>query len=427
MKAGRLAAGAALLLLLALATGPRAGEAAPARKPARVAAREPAIDDSNRVLVRIGRETLRRADVQRRIEEMPEQVRGNFATPEGRRQLLDRMVEEKVWLQAAARQGVPDRPQVKHQIEQQRRDLLIRTYLSEVMAKNPAPSDSEARLYYDSHASEYQVAATVTLRHIQTHTLGEAKRVLQWARGKQDWNKLAQRYSADTLTRAGGGLLGAVGKEGVFSSIGAQPALAESAFALGEGRIGGPFKTDKGWHVIKVESVKPASARPFEQMRSMIVRQLGSQRSQEFYKSQLDEARRGLGVKADSGAIESFVSQKRSARDLFREAQEAGLAAKRVELYRKLLEEYPDSEVSPQAQFMVGFIYSEEIKDYDQAEKAFQTLLQRYPDSELAASARWMVEHMRSQEAPSFTQVEADSGRPDAPRVRARKGASRKP
>jgi tetratricopeptide (TPR) repeat protein len=215
-----------------------------------------------------------------------------------------------------------------------------------------------------------------------------------------------------------------VTKEGVFSSLGAQPAFAESAMALGEGKIGGPYKTDRGWHVIKVESVKPAGTRPFEQMRSMIARQLGSQRSQEFYKSQLEGARRGLGVTADSGAIESYISQKRSARDMFREAQDAGPAVKRIELYRKLLEEYPRSEVSPQAQFMVGFIYSEEIKDYDEAEKAFRELLERYPDSELAASARWMVEHMRSQEAPSFTQVEADSGRPRTP---ARKGSSGKP
>ncbi|HEY2954508.1 MAG TPA: peptidyl-prolyl cis-trans isomerase [Candidatus Eisenbacteria bacterium] len=426
MKASRLGVRAGLVLLAALAAGPFA-RAAPARRPARAAVRTPALEDSNRVLVHIGRDVIRRADVQRRIEEMPEQVRGNYATPEGRRQILERMIDEKVWLESAVRHGVPDRPQVRRQIEQQRRDLVIRTYVSELMASNPAPSDSEARLYYDAHVSEYEVPATVTLRHIQTRTESEAKRVLQWARSKQDWNKLVQRYSTDTLTRATGGALGTVAKEGVFSSIGAQPALAESAMALGEGRIGGPFKTDRGWHVIKVESLKPGSTRPFEQMRSMIVRQLGSTRSQDFYKSQLDAARRSLGVAADSGAIESFVTQRRSARDMFRDAQEAALPARRIELYRKLLEEYPKSEVSPQAQFMVGFIYSEELKDYDEAEKAFHALLESYPDSELAPSARWMVEHMRSQDVPSFGPAGADSTPPTTARKRASRGAGAKP
>ena len=426
MNAARIRGWAAFALLLALAAPAPRGHAATATKPARAPARTPAVHDSNRVLVRIGKETVTRADLDRRIADLPEQVRANYSTPEGRRQLLDRVIEEKVWLQAATRKGVPERPQVKRQIEQQRRDFLIRTYVSEVMAQNAAPSDSEARVYYDAHASDYRVPATVTLRHIQSKTQAESKRLLGWARGKQDWNKLAQKYSADTLTRASGGALGSVTHEGIFSSLGTQPALAESAFALGAGKIGGPYRTDRGWHVIKVESVKPESTRPFEQVRAGIMRQIGSQRSQDYYKTQLDAARLSVGVKSDSAGIESFLSQKKSARDMFQEAQNAGLAVKRVELYNKLLDEYPDSEVSAQAQFMIGFIYSEELKNYDEAEKAFRKLLKRYPDSELAASAQWMVEHMRTEEAPSFINAQADSSRPGAP-PRARKGSTGKP
>ena len=393
----------------------------------RAPARAPAVYDSNRVLVRIGRETVTRADLDRRISDLPEQVRANYATPEGRRQLLDRVVEEKVWLQLATRHGVADRPQVKRQIEQQRRDFLIRTYVNEVMTQNSAPSDSEARIYYESHESDYHLPATVTLRHIQSKTAADAKRLLGWARGNQDWSKLVQRYSTDTLTRATGGSLGTVTREGMFSSLGAQPALAETAMALGAGKIGGPYRTDHGWHVIKVESVKPASTRPFDQVKSGILRQLGSQRSMDYYKTQLDAARKSTGVTADSAAIESFLTQKKSARDMFQEAQNAGLAVKRIELYNKLLDEYPNSDVSAQAQFMIGFIYSEEIRNYDEADKAFKKLLESYPHSELAASAQWMVDHMRTEEAPSFINVEGDSSRPKAPSTRARKGSGGKP
>ena len=417
---------AGLAATLALAPFAPPGEAAAPVKPAaaRPPKKAPAVHDSNRVLVRIGKETVTRAELDRRIRELPEQVRENFATPEGRKQLLDRVVEEKVWMQAATKKGVPDRPQVKRQLEQQRRDFLIRTYVNELMTANPPPSDSAARAYYEAHETDYHVPATVTLRHLQTKTQADGRKMLQWARGKQDWNKLVQRYSTDTLTRSTGGSLGTVTKEGMFSSLGAQPALAESAFALGAGKIGGPYKTDRGWHVLKVESVKPASTRPFDQVRAGITRQLGSQGSQEYYKEQLDAARKAVGVTSDSAAIESFVSQKKSARDMFQEAQNAGVAVKRIELYRKLLEVYPHSEVSAQAQFMIGFIYSEEIRNYDEAEKAFKELLRRYPDSELAASAQWMVDHMRTEEAPNFIQMDADSSRKGAP---PRKGSNQKP
>jgi len=73
-----------------------------------------------------------------------------------------------------------------------------------------------------------------------------------------------------------------------------------------------------------------------------------------------------------------------------------------LDAYRKVVSTFPEADIAPQAQFMVGFIYSEELKNYDEAEKAFRDLLQRYPRSELAASAQWMVDHMRTEEAPNF-------------------------
>jgi tetratricopeptide (TPR) repeat protein len=383
--------------------------------------------DTSEVLVRIGSQPITRADVQRRLDELPEGVRANFTTPEGRQQLLERMVEERVWMLTAEKAGVPDRPKVVQQLAQQRRDLIIRTYLTELMATNPAPGDSEIKAFYDAHVSEYRVPATVTVRHIQTRTRDRAVRVLGLARAKQDWNKLCMRYSTDTLSRGNGGNLGSVTHEGQFAILGRQPALAESAFALGAGKIGGPFKTTKGWHVLKIDDVVSEGVRPLDQMRGVIMRQVSSQRSQDFYQNQLEQARKSLGVAPDSAAIKRYVSQKKDAREMFKDAQEKGTPEDRIAAYRQLLVEYPASDVSPQAAFMIGFIYSEELKNYDMADKAFRSLLARYPTSELAASAQWMVDHMRTEEAPAFIQSAADSIKTSPPVSKASRTPTSKP
>jgi peptidyl-prolyl cis-trans isomerase C len=391
-----------LALLAAAATLAAAGAGAQSSRRA-AAGRAP---DS--VLVRLGKDVITTGQVQRRLDELPEHVRPQFTTPDGRQRLLDRLIEEKVWLASALKKGVERRPEVVRQIEQARRDLLIRTVINEIMADNPAPSDSEAHVYYDEHLAEYRTPATATLSHIQTRTEAEAKRARQWARN-QDWAKLVAKVSNDSTTRDRAGMLGPVTREGVFGSLGKQPALAESAFALGEGKIGGPYKTDRGWHVIKVESLKPEGVRPFDQVRGGIIRQLSSKRSQDYYQERYAEAKAALGVRADSSAIRKFVSAKKSARDLFNEAQLAGGPQERLQAYRTVVEEYPESDVGPQAQFMIGFIQSEELRDYDAAERSFKTLLERYPKSELAASAKWMVEHMRTETAPGFMNLESDS------------------
>jgi peptidyl-prolyl cis-trans isomerase C len=320
------------------------------------------------------------------------------------------MIEERVWMQMAMKNGVANRAPVKQQIEQQRRDLIIRTYLNDVMAQSPAVSDSEAKVNYDAHIADYRVPATITLRHILLKKESDAKNVLRQAKmPKAKWDDLVKRWSADSLTRGNGGSLGTVTKEGQFASIGAQPALAEAAFALKVAEVGGPYKTDRGWHVVKVDALKEESTRSFDQVKQMISRQLSSQRSQDYYKTKLDDARSSLGVKPDSAAIKGFVSQKKLPREIFNEAQTITSPQARLDAYEGLLRDYPDSDVSPQAQFMIGFINSEELKNYDAAEKAFRDLLRRYPQAELAASAQWMIDHMRSEDAPSFINLDSDT------------------
>jgi tetratricopeptide (TPR) repeat protein len=313
-------------------------------------------------------------------------------------------------LQDAEASGIAARPDIAHQLVQQRRDLLIRTRINELMATNPPPNDSAAKAYYDANPAEFHTPASIAMRHIQLKTEADARRLLALANAKgADWNKLASTWSTDTTTRTNGGNLGTVTRDGSFAALGPQPALAESALALGEGRVGGPYHTDHGWHVIKVDTVHPDGVRPLEQVRSFIVRQLTQQGQQGFYQSELARLKARAGVKADSAAIHSFVNTKKSARDLFTEAQNAGGPEQRIAAYRKVVETWPDADLSPQAAFMVGFIYSEELKKYDEAEKAFRGLLAKYPKSELAASATWMVDHMRTEEAPNFIPMGADS------------------
>lgn len=401
IAAGILLVGLALLLAGGASAAPRARKAA---KPVRPAG------DTTAAIAVVGGEAITRAMVEARLAEIPEQFRSNYQTPQGRQQLIDRLIEERVWLLTAERSGVGQRQDVKDQLERQRRDLLVRTYLNEEVAKAPTVGDSAARAYYDAHLDDYRTPANVGIQHILLRDEKTARRVRRLADGGEDWGKLVERWSADTLTRGTGGALGTVTMQGNFASIGAQPALAESAYALGEGRIGGPYKTDRGWHVVKVNSVTPDGVRSFEQMQGMIVKQLSGERQQRYYQELLQRARQKLEVHEDSAAISRFVTMKRPPRELFEDAQKIGPADQRIAAYRRVVDEHPDADVSPQALFMVGFIHSEELKQYEQAEAVFRELLQRYPESELAESARWMLEHMRSDEAPPFAEPGSGDG-----------------
>ena len=124
-------------------------------------------------------------------------------------------------------------------------------------------------------------------------------------------------------------------------------------------------------------------------------------------------AKAKLDVSTDAAAIDSLVNAKQSAVDMFREAGEQAGPADRIRGYRRVAETYPDDAYAPQALFMVGFVESEENRDYDRADTAFRELIARYPNSELAVSAQWMIDNMRSDKTPEF-ELPGDLGPADA-------------
>ncbi len=371
-------------------------------------------DPADVVLARVGSSTITRREFDARIEQLPAQFKGQVSTPEQKRQFLDRMLEERVWLETAVKTGVEKRPEVEAQLVNQRRDLLIRTYLGEAMAKAPPPSDEQIQAYYDTHQAEFMAEEQVKVRHIQVKDEKAAKQVeKELAKKGADFAAIAGKYSVDSVTKDKGGDLGTVQKSGFFGSLGRQPALAESAFAAPVGKVEGPIKTGLGYHFIEVTEKIPAKARPLEEVKATISRQIAQEGQQAFYQESLAAAKAELKVTTNDAAIDSLVNAQKSAIDLFREAGEQSGPDDRIRGYRRVVELYPQDAYAPQSLFMVGFVESEEKRDYDQADVAFRELIARYPNSELATSAQWMIDNMRSDKTPEF-ELPGDLGPADA-------------
>ncbi len=86
--------------------------------------------------------------------------------------------------------------------------------------------------------------------------------------------------------------------------------------------------------------------------------------------------------------------------DIFTEAkklQEEGKYEDAVVKYEQLVELHSKDKFAPQSQFMIGFIYANELDDLDKAKVAYETFLANYAansDSGMVASARWELENL---------------------------------
>jgi len=65
-----------------------------------------------------------------------------------------------------------------------------------------------------------------------------------------------------------------------------------------------------------------------------------------------------------------------------------------IMVYRQIIAEVNDANLVAQAQFMAGYIYANEIRDFDSAKVEYNAFLKAYPKHELVASVKWELENL---------------------------------
>jgi peptidyl-prolyl cis-trans isomerase D len=189
------------------------------------------------------------------------------------------------------------------------------------VAAGVAVSDEALRQHYDEIAPERFVDAEQ--RH-GSHILVEsgeddaaararAESLLKQAQGGADFATLARENSDDIGSKAQGGDLGWSTREAY------EAPFADALFAMQKGEIRGPVRTRFGYHIIRLEDVRPSRQRPFEEVRAELEAEYRRDEAQSiFYErsqqladesfaalSELDSVARKLGLPLS--AVESFT------------------------------------------------------------------------------------------------------------------------
>ena len=85
-----------------------------------------------------------------------------------------------------------------------------------------------------------------------------------------------------------------------------------------------------------------------------------------------------------------------------------------VQYYREFAGSYPDDKDAPLALFLIGFIYNNELQEFERAKTAYLSFLSQYPDHEMAASAQFELEHLGEDAARVLQSARSEKGNKDA-------------
>jgi len=284
---------------------------------------------------------------------------------------------------------------VADEMEYARRQIMMKHYYKKHIEATAAPSESQIGDYYAENTQEFEVKEKVKARMITAPDRAAAQSLRERIQGGEDFLALASSENHDGSLAAEAGDLGWFTRDGYVRGVGIDAEFTAAVFAMETGELSEPLDLgEKGWGLVKLEEHEDGHTQSLDEAREEIERRLLPKVREDHYNASLEELREKYGVEV----AEDPFSLASSPEDLFRLAQEARSPQERIDYYEKLVEKFGDSEQADRAQFMVGFVYSEELTDTTRALAAFEKFLQLYPDSDLAKDADYMMKSLQGQE-----------------------------
>jgi peptidyl-prolyl cis-trans isomerase D len=170
-----------------------------------------------------------------------------------------------------------------------------------------AADPAEVKAQYDHNVTQYTKPEEREAAHIlitvksdasaadKAAAKAKAEDILAKAKAAPaKFGELAKQFSQDPGSAAQGGDLGAFGRGNMVKPF------EDAVFAMNVGDIVGPVATDFGYHVIKLNGIKPQKVRPFDEVKAEIAADLQRQKAVQKFASAADQFQNLVYEQADS-------------------------------------------------------------------------------------------------------------------------------
>ncbi len=182
-------------------------------------------------------------------------------------------------------------PEAKKLIDQLTRGALSQLVMNTELASKINITETDIQTYYTANKDKFVDPSTATISHILVDDEEKAKELMGRIKEGEDFAELAKEFSKDTDTKEDGGKIGSEVQEGShIPGIGTQAELNKRIFAVEAPKmLDEPFKTEKGWEIVKVETIIPERQKELDEVRQQVMSMLTSQKSQDVQRDLIEQ------------------------------------------------------------------------------------------------------------------------------------------
>lgn len=235
------------------------------------------------VVATVNGKEIRRSDVLKFLNDIGPQVAMQFQSPEGIKQVIDELVNQEVLYLDAVKQNLEAEEKFQNLLERHKMNLL-KDYAVDKIISHVTVNEDDLMKHYEDNKQHFINDEKLQASHILIDDENKANDIIAELNGGLAFEEAAKNYSS-CPSKDQGGNLGEFGKGQMVAEF------EEAAFAMEEGQLSAPIKTQFGYHIIKVTKKTPETISTLEEVKDLVTQKVLQEKQREKYMERILELR----------------------------------------------------------------------------------------------------------------------------------------
>ncbi|OIO37929.1 MAG: hypothetical protein AUJ72_03430 [Candidatus Omnitrophica bacterium CG1_02_46_14] len=249
------------------------------------------------LLVKFGSETITKEEFTEKLHNLPKEIQS--VAIQRKSDFIQEMVNERFLEHEAEKRKLQDFPDVKSLLAAAHQKIIVAKLIEIEVDKKFKWDPNEAVQYYESHKEEFMAPLLLKASHILMSSEEEARSVKAQLEAGADFETLAKSRSTDNTATRGGDI-------GYFQKGQLIPEFEDHAFKLKKGEMSPVFKSQFGYHILKLTDRIEPSLKDFKVIKPQLERKLLNEKRTKAFKIFVDKIKGNTKVEIDQKVLDSI-------------------------------------------------------------------------------------------------------------------------
>ena len=249
------------------------------------------------VIARLGSETVTEEQYRLKVESLPREIRS--VVLRNKKDFAEDMARERMLLKEAENRNLQRLPDVKSLLQAAREKIVIAKLIDLEVDKKLTLGQDEASAYYEAHKEDFMTPELVRASHILVKKEEDAHAIKKELETGADFEEMARAKSIDMTAMRGGDL-------GFFQKGQLVPEFEEVAFRMKKGELSDVFRTQFGYHIVKVTDRMEPRLREFRSVKAAIEERLLKEKRSRIFKEFVEKLKGNRKIEVNEKALESI-------------------------------------------------------------------------------------------------------------------------